>query len=260
VYRLRDVKLAEQYCYSAFVMSPGVAQPTTSVSNNSLDSTSKASSPRGPAPVSITGRRGGASFGSPASVAATVAAIAPKTVTKRPTGSTADKTMGGRGSKAVSGSNRTSACLTDLIIVLLIPPRGYEALQEEAIRVLDSYSEYISPLSVMEALPGDVKFTAIAPYIAHIAVRNANARTIGEITRRSMQARVFELERLKIALQGRSVYVDKERYCVVCGKPLSNAIFAVFPNLRTAHFRCFKDKECDPQRGVPFRPVVDTSI
>lgn len=105
-------------------------------------------------------------------------------------------------------------------------------------------------------MPGDVPFAALAPYIATVACRNANQRTVSEATKQALAARVFEIQRLKIALQRRSIVIDRDRRCAVCSKPLGSTLLGVFPNLKTAHFRCFKAKDCDPVRGAAFLPVT----
>jgi hypothetical protein len=143
------------------------------------------------------------------------------------------------------------------VVVLLIPPDGYGARESDALRVLDAHSASINPTSVLEAMPGDVAFKSVAPYIARVAVRHSHMRTMSEVQRESLRTHVFELQRLKIALHRRSVFVDRDRLCVVCRKPLGNTIFGVFPNLKAAHFRCFRSRDCDPIRGVAFKPVAE---
>jgi hypothetical protein len=252
VYKLNDIRLAEQYCFSQFVtdhdrrtgstaatLSPGIGGARKNAGG--VSPTTNGLVIKGtPSTVSPGARRGGQ-----------------QQQQQPPLTPTTKRRGAAPRNSELKQSARISACLSELIVVLLIPPEGYPARRLDALRVLDAHSVAINPTAVLEAMPGDVPFASIAPYIARVAVRNADQRTISEVTKESLRTRQFELERLKIALQRRSIYIDRDRPCCVCKKPLGTTIFGVFPNLKTAHFRCFKDKDYDPLRGVPFKAVVE---
>jgi hypothetical protein len=163
-------------------------------------------------------------------------------------GSVGGNNGGGNTSSSLSG-NET---LNVLLRVLLVPPKGHEPRMAEAITLLRHHAQDMNPTSVLESLPGDVNFHEIAAYLVS-TFRVADQRRL--VSSFAAQAAVSEntnTQRERMLLLQRCVYIDDERPCVVCKKRVGDAVFGVFPNLKVAHFRCFKDRDVDPERGTPF--------
>ena len=123
---------------------------------------------------------------------------------------------------------------------------------DDAIRILDRQSRVINPLSVLETLPNDLAVASIAPYLRRIFQKLGHKQQVGLVAKHAAQSESRAVELRRFQLQQRFVYVDDERTCCVCHKLISSDIFAVFPNLKLVHFRCFKEKSLDPERQVPF--------
>lgn len=152
----------------------------------------------------------------------------------------------------LSQVQRYNQLLNHLLRVLLVPPSGEAQRVDDALRLLEVHAKDIDPVSVLEALPGDVAFTKIAGYLIRTMHTLTHNRLVSLAMAQSARSDLNNSIIERSLLQQRCVYVDEDRPCVVCKKPVGGAVMGVFPNLKVAHFRCFKDKELDPERGVPF--------
>ena len=151
------------------------------------------------------------------------------------------------------GLQRFNALLSVMLRVLLVPPKGETPRMDDAIQLLDRQSTLISPLAVLETLPSDVCVAQIHQYLTRVFQAAAHRSTMLAVQAQAVRSVSKGFEKQRTLLTQRCVYVDDDRKCCVCKKKLGDAVIGVFPNLLVAHFRCFKDKELDPVRGVPFR-------
>ena len=126
---------------------------------------------------------------------------------------------------------------------------------DEALALLDRQSRVINPLSVLETLPNDLEVAQIAPYLRRIFQKLGHKRQVGLVAKHAAKSEERSVAVRNAQLKSRFVFVDDELICCVCSKPMAGDVFAVFPNLKLVHFRCFKDRTLDPVRGVPFLPV-----
>ena len=167
---------------------------------------------------------------------------------------------GASGGGAVAGTpNRgdvhSSLVLTELIRVLLEPPVGSALRVNEAVRLLDRHRGFVDPLAVLETLPGDLDFSPLVAFFRATLQGQQCSISDGEMAIGARSACLTQDEHHRALLLQRSVFVDVDRPCAVCGKRIGDAVIGVFPNLKVAHFRCFKAKDRDPERFVPFRSV-----
>lgn len=143
-----------------------------------------------------------------------------------------------------------------LLRVLLVPPKGQSPRVSHALRLLETYSEQINAVSVLSTLPGDVELCEISAYLIATMRNVAQRRYITQMAAQASASDCSAMQRERSLMTQRFVYIDDSRTCVVCKKKVGDAVFGVFPNLKVAHFRCFKDRDVDPERGTPFMADV----
>lgn len=142
--------------------------------------------------------------------------------------------------------------LNTLLTVLLVPPKGEAQRMDEAITLLRHHAQDMDPLSVLESLPGDVQFCEVSRYLVSTFRSMDQRRLISTFAAEAAASENTNTQRERMVLLQRCIYIDDDRPCVVCKKRVGDAVFGVFPNLKVAHFRCFKDRDVDPERGTPF--------
>ena len=229
VYTLDDVALAEEYCIQQHAKL--------------VEKLTGQSGAEGSTPQLRTGAKSARVLLKTMSNAAT-------TFMERQPSSTPE----GGGACGAGHQMRFNEIFTTLLRVLLNPPsKQPQQKLAEALSLLDRQSRMINPISVLDSLPGETCFGALAPYFKRIFQSLGHRRTTLEVTSQCFSALANNGAKMRQLLLRRSVLVDDERRCVVCNKRVGDSVFAVFPNLKVAHFRCIKDKDRDPQRGVPFR-------
>ena len=254
VYTLHDVRMAEEYCYSGLVTQHGSSSNEFINQLRKTNETEGRETPNGqhePGRITPANRSPGHQpLGSERAGSSSKGNSASQGVLASFAGLPASNTL----------SSRTSAALTTLIGILLQPPiaiggkASHAPKLAEAMRLCDKYSRAIPPQAILNVIPADIPVASVAPYLSQVFQTMSHLRTMGMVGTASLKSTLLDAEQHLTSLQSRFVYVDKHRPCVVCGKPIGTSVCGVFPNLKIAHFRCFKDKDMDPERGVPFKP------
>ncbi len=236
VYELNNVRGAEDYCIR-YHLTFG----SDSVLSNSAGTQGAKGFQGVTSPLASKSRAGPSGFGASGSTLTLGDSTGQK------------KTGQSVSSSAGSGVNEL---FTVLLNVLLVPPVGKPAKFPEAMKILDRHARVINPLSVLETLPNDLAVGQIAPYLRRIFQKLGHRRQLGVVMKHAAAAEKVSSEIRRYTMTRRNVVIDEDRKCVVCGKEMSGDIFAVFPNLKVVHFRCYKEKGLDPERGVPFVPTI----
>lgn len=160
----------------------------------------------------------------------------------------------GEGDVTASSSNH---CLHDLLGLLLVPPPGQPERLEDALALLSAQAPLLDPARVLAALPGSVPLTALGPYLTRTSQTTALQVQVGELEAAAAASVAVEAGCFWVKLQQRCVSVDERRTCASCRAPFATGeILIVFPNLSVTHYRCQADATLDPERGVPFRNVL----
>lgn len=160
---------------------------------------------------------------------------------------------GASGGGGIGNVSRYNDFFTTLLSVLLRPPPGRPSRMPEALALLDAHARVINPLAALQALPHDTPVRQLAPYLRRVFQSLAHRRTVAMVAANCALGERNSAERQLISLRSRSVFISGTRLCCVCSTKIEVGMCDVFPNLKVAHFRCVRDKERDPIRGVLFQ-------
>eukprot|EP00658_Telonema_sp_P-2_P074713 TRINITY_DN6399_c0_g1_i6.p1 TRINITY_DN6399_c0_g1~~TRINITY_DN6399_c0_g1_i6.p1 ORF type:complete len:225 (-),score=54.36 TRINITY_DN6399_c0_g1_i6:210-884(-) len=167
-----------------------------------------------------------------------------------------------------------SAPLLRLLRVLLFPPRsvsqrvleqqsssnaaslrsspGGAQRIDDAVELMERRADDLDAEEVLNMLPSTLEISRLCQFLRLSYQNQLHRSKMLSVLEGCSHTYLAELAVQRSLLTQRCVYVDEQRPCVVCGKPVGDAVIGVFPNLKIAHFRCFKSVHVDPERLVPF--------
>lgn len=165
-----------------------------------------------------------------------------------------------------------SSPLLRLLRVLLFPPRSVSqrALEQQpisatlrsapggaqriddAVELMERRADDLDAEEVLNMLPSTLEISRLCQFLRLSYQNQLHRSKMLSVLEGCSHTYLGELAVQRSLLTQRCVYVDEQRPCVVCGKPVGDAVIGVFPNLKIAHFRCFKSVHVDPERLVPF--------
>ena len=122
-----------------------------------------------------------------------------------------------------------------------------------ALQVLGEAGRDLDPLLVFKLLPEDFDVVQVHAYLLGSFRRTTSTLKEIKIHKQLATGNLHEHELNRATLLSRSVLVEYERLCDVCGKRLGNGHLKALPDLQVAHYQCLKGKgHLSPKTNTPF--------
>lgn len=136
-----------------------------------------------------------------------------------------------------------------LVQILLQQP---EPNIKDAIRILETHSEKINPMSVLKYLPNNILLTHLKGYFEFVLrTLNEKRRQIQVMKNLSKTDNIQVLEDW-VNERRKVLSVKPNRMCPVCHKNIGTKVFYWYPNGIVVHVICAKDTNVCPVTGVNF--------
>ncbi|KAJ3447157.1 cnh domain containing [Anaeramoeba flamelloides] len=119
-------------------------------------------------------------------------------------------------------------------------------------RIMKKYYSKIDPLKIIPILPNNIPISNIFDYL------NLRIKNILKLKRRKLvQKNLHKSNYLNLRLKnskkgGKSLTIDENTLCQVCGKRIGDSIIGIFPNGVFAHLSCIENKNKCPKTKQDF--------
>eukprot|EP00164_Ancoracysta_twista_P005194 GFYU01007098.1.p1 GENE.GFYU01007098.1~~GFYU01007098.1.p1 ORF type:complete len:881 (+),score=255.87 GFYU01007098.1:180-2822(+) len=147
--------------------------------------------------------------------------------------------------------------MLELLKVVLSPPGDDQTPQlDQAISFLSEYGREINPVDVLKLLPACMPLAAFNDYLTQIIPSVIHRSRDYQVVKNLSKMENIKVKAVLAQEESRHLVITKDSTCVICGKRISDKVFACYSDNSVVHFKCHQDHKGDKKTNNKYQPVI----
>ncbi|KAJ3428181.1 cnh domain containing [Anaeramoeba flamelloides] len=134
---------------------------------------------------------------------------------------------------------------------------GNEKMLEQSFLILERHIRKIDPQKVFQILPKNIKVSKLVNYLRAVMKNLTEIKRTMKIKKNLYKSDYLNLTVERVQKRNKSLKINENTLCQVCGKRIGDSIFGKFPNGILAHMGCIQDKHICPKTQKNFNIYKD---